>query len=77
MILKNPTDNDITVQIKGDVLTVKANATVEVTEAQGEAWKLVHEFLQEQEAPVKVAKAPAPVEVPSASVASAPVTPKK
>lgn len=75
MILKNPTDKDISIQVKGEVLTVEANSTVEVTEAQGQAWLLIHSFLQVAEAPVVAAKAPAPkAEAPKVEIPVAPAS---
>lgn len=73
MILKNPTDSVVSIVIKGIELSIPANGTLEVSDAQGARWMLVHEFLRVESEPVKleVASKPSTV-VPAKSVA--PVT---
>lgn len=87
MILKNPTDNTVTIQIKGIPLSVAPQGTVEVSEEQGQAWLMTHEFLREvdtvvkTEVPAEKPKVEAPkaapkVEAPAAltSVSNAPAS---
>lgn len=51
MILRNPTNSDVSIVYKGELLTVKANKDTVVTEEQGVHWSKVHQFLEIINAP--------------------------
>lgn len=46
MILRNPTDNELSVQIKGSVFTVAAQGTISVDDETGKYWLTLHAFLE-------------------------------
>lgn len=63
MILRNPTNSDVSIVYKGEILTVKANKDVVVTEEQGVHWSKIHQFLEIVNAPkVEVETKEEPVE---------------
>lgn len=49
MILRNPTDNELSVQIKGRTYTLPARETISLPEEDGRAWLRLHGFLLEEE----------------------------
>ena len=49
MIIKNTTDQDISIVISGITLKVLAHGTKNVTEEQGSIWLKTHEFLEKSE----------------------------
>lgn len=60
MILKNPTDQVVSIQIEGAKLSVLPNEEIKVSDAQGEAWLRVHGFL------VRVGTDAEPIVIPKA-----------
>lgn len=63
MILRNPTDHDVSIGIGGVEYSVEAGGTVSVPQAVGVQWVRTHAFLEnEAEAADEVVEAPAAVE---------------
>ena len=46
MILKNPTDNEVSVKILGIEYKIRANSDISIIDEVGIVWKEIHGFLQ-------------------------------
>ena len=56
MIIKNPTDKDVSISIKGVEHTVKAMEQTEKSAEIASAWVKIHQFLQVSESSAPVVK---------------------
>lgn len=54
MILKNPTDTEVSITVKGITKTIAPFGTIEVSQEFGNAWLSVHKFLQSDSLEVSV-----------------------
>ena len=64
MILRNPTDNNITVQIEGRVYSVSPKGTIELPNRHGSFWKeKIHGFMQITASEETAPEAPAEEEI--------------
>ncbi len=66
LFIKNPTDQDVSIVIKGEAYTVDARGQLPVSEDVALAWKRVHSFLSVEHIEAKKAEVQKEEEAPVA-----------